>query len=293
MIGQSLKGYLIVEKIRDGSVGTVWKATSQALGAVAVKQISAGSAAVGRKLRQFRREASLLLRLDHPAIVKVHEYVDLRPQPFFAMEYFESENLKHAMWHQPERVRAREFGILRQVAEALRHLHEKGIVHKDLKPENILVSPSSEVRLIDLSMAQTRLDRLLQFGRRAEGTPLYMAPEQVVGRRCDARTDVYGFGVLMYELLTKRPPFLATTQSALLEKHLKVAPPTMRTFVPTIAPELDALCARMLAKKPEDRFGDMMTVLHELYKWEKRDTGARLRQTVTASLRDAMEGAGA
>jgi len=286
MIGKILKGYRIVEKIKDGSVGTVWKAINSRDQDVALKQISLKNAARGAKLRQFKREATLTGKLTHPNIIKVHEYVDEVDPPFFTMEYFPSENLKYSMWHLNDRVSKYEFYILRQVAEALSYTHLLGIVHRDIKPENILVSAESEVRLIDFSLAQSRLARLLQLGRRVEGTPLYMSPEQVQGRRCDARSDIYSFGVMMYELLTKRPPFLGTTEKALLEKHVKEPPPSMRTFVKTIAPEIDALCARMLAKKPEDRFPDMTSIIYELNRWEKKDTIIRLRQVEPARPRD-------
>ena len=290
MIGQILKGYRIVEKIKDGSVGTIWKAVDRYDRDVALKQISEKNARRPAKLRQFAREALLTRKLHHPGIVRVYEYVDDAGLPFFTMEYFPSENLKFAMWHLPERVHKHEFHILRQVAEALAYAHARGIVHRDVKPENVLVSPRSEVRLIDFSLAQTRWNRLFQIFRRTEGTPLYMSPEQIQGRRCDPRSDIYSFGVLMYELLTKRPPFLGMTEKALLEKHLKEPPPSMKTFVETISPEIDALCARMLAKDPRDRFPDMTSIVYELSRWERKNTLVRLRQVEPARPRNPLGG---
>jgi len=286
MIGHILKGYRILEKIKEGSVGTVWKALNNRNQEFALKQLSEKNARRADKRRQFEREATLTRKLVHPGIVRVYEYVDDVPQPFFTMEYFPSENLKYSMWHLADRVQKYEFYILRQVAEALAYTHHLNITHRDVKPENVLVSPESEVRLIDFSLAQSRWGRFFQFGRRVEGTPLYMAPEQIQGRRCDARSDIYSFGVMMYELLTKRPPFLGTTEKALLEKHVKEPPPSMRTFVKTISPEIDALCARMLAKKPEDRFPDMTSIIYELNRWERKDTIVRLRQVEPARPRD-------
>ncbi len=278
MIGQILKGYRFVDKIKSGSVGTVWRVTNDSNQVFALKVISEKNAVIPRKLRQFHREATLTRKLIHPHIIRVYEYVDSFKQPFFVMEYFPSENLKHCLGHHPGRVYTREFYILRQVAEALMYVHSHGIIHKDLKPENVLVSETSDIRLIDFSMGQTRMDRLFQFFRRSEGTPTYMSPEQVQGRRCDTRTDIYSFGVMTYELLAKRPPFVATTEQALLEKQLREDPPPMRTFVKTISPHLEKFCARLLAKRREDRFPDMSAVLHELSKWEKQDTEVRSRQ---------------
>jgi serine/threonine protein kinase len=281
MIGQILKGYRVVEKIKDGSVGTVWRAVDAQERVVALKQISEKNAQISRKIRGFKREATLTQRLKHPNVIQVYEHVD-GPRPFFIMEYFDSENLKFAMWHCPDRVFKHEFSILRKVADAIAYIHSQGVVHRDLKPENVLISPASDVRLIDFSLGQTRFDRFLQFGRRVEGTPLYMSPEQVQGLKCDERTDIYAFGILMFELLTKRPPFLGTTEKALLEKHVKDPAPPMRNFVRTMAPELDDLVARMLSQRPEDRFPDMTSVIYELGKWEKKDTVVRMRQVEPA-----------
>ncbi len=278
MINRILKGYQIVEKIKDGSVGTVWRAINSKNQIFALKQISEKNGARSEKVRQFKKEASLQMKLEHRHIIRVFEYVDIPPLPFFTMEYFNSENLKYSMWYLPQRVYKAEFYILRQVAEALAYIHNQGIIHKDIKPENILVAENSEIKLIDFSLAQTKWDRLLQFGKRIEGTPLYMAPEQIRGERCDPRTDIYSLGATIYELLTKRPPFLGTTEAALLQKHLKEPAKPMRTFVKTIASELDAMVLKMLSKKPEDRFPDMTSVSYELSKWEKKATVIRLKQ---------------
>ncbi|HLY09574.1 MAG TPA: serine/threonine-protein kinase [Planctomycetota bacterium] len=277
MNGQSIQGYLVIEKIKEGSVGPVWRVTNSKHQVFAIKQMSAKNAADPDQVKRFDKEATLTRKLTHPGILHVLERLDTDP-PAFLMEYFESENLKNALWNAPERVVGHEFRILRQVAEALAYVHEQGVIHKDVKPENVLVNAKQEARLIDFSLAQTRMDRLLQFRKRAEGTPLYMPPEQIRGEKCDPRTDLYSFGVLTYEVLTRRPPFLGTTQEAILDKHLKEAPPPMRTWVPTLSADLDLLVLKMLAKKREDRWPDMTSALYELAKWEKQDTGVRVRQ---------------
>ena len=277
MKGSTLKGYLLQEKIRDGSVGTVWRATDARLLVVAIKQMSAAAAADPDKVKAFEKEASLTQKLAHKNIIKVHELLDCNP-PAFVMEYFESENLKFTLWNLPQRLVKHEFRILRQVADALTFVHSQGVVHKDIKPENVLVNAKQEARLIDFSLAQSKMDRMLQFSRRIEGTPLYMAPEQIRGEKCDPRADVYSFGVMMFEILTRRPPFLGTTHQAIADKHLKEPAPSMRTFVPTLDSALDAIVLKMLSKKKEDRWDSMTVVLYELSKWEKKDTVMRVRQ---------------
>ena len=278
MIGKLLSGHQILEKIRDGSVGRVWLATNPRGQRVAVKQISRKNSAIGRKRRLFKREALRTKTLRHPGIIRVDEYIEFPSQPFFTMEYFDSESLRYSMFSCPERVRAREFAILHQIAAALAFVHANGLIHRDVKPENILVSAASDIRLIDFSLAQTRWDRRLQFFRKVEGTPLYMAPEQVQGRRCDERTDIYAFGCLMFELLTKQTPFQADSNRKLLQKHLNEPVPSMRRLIPTISSDLDELVRKLLAKRRKDRFQDMTTILYELDKWTRKSTGLRLQQ---------------
>ncbi len=280
----SLKGYLVLDKIKDGSVGTVWLARDGRGHEFALKQLGPQHASDSSQVRQFEKEARLTQKLDHPGIIKVHDYVAHKPQPFFVMEYFVSENLKVVLARFPERLHKREFQVLMKVADALAHVHSRGLIHKDVKPENVLVSASGDVRLIDFSLASTRWDRLLHFGRKVQGTPLYMAPEQIRGERGDARTDVYAFGVMMYELLAKRPPFLADNPAKILEKHLREKPASLRSIAPAISAQLDAFVLRLLAKDPAARPADMTAVLHEITRWIKKDTVTRLQQVVSKPL---------
>jgi serine/threonine protein kinase len=274
---RQIRGYLFQEKIRDGTVGSVWRVTDAQQRVFALKQMSPQNAADGDKVRQFRREAALTQKLAHPNIIKVHDVPDADP-PAFVMEYFESENLKYSLWNLSERIVKQEFKILRQVADALSFVHRQGVVHKDIKPENVLVNARQEARLIDFSLAQSKVDRFFQFGKRVEGTPLYMAPEQIRGEKVDPRADVYSFGVMMYEILTRRPPFIGTTYQTLLDKHLKEPVAPMRTWVPTLSAELDVIVLKMLAKKKEERQESMEAVILELSRWEKKDTVIRVRQ---------------
>jgi serine/threonine protein kinase len=274
----SIRGYMVQDKVKDGSVGTVYRVTDSKNRTIALKQLFAKVGNDSRKLKQFRKEFDVQKQLDHPAIIKVFDYVKSPPQDFFTMEYFESESLKYTMFHFPKRVHKREFWILRQLAEALDHVHQKDILHKDIKPENVLVDAQGDIRLIDFSLCQTKWDRLLQFGKRVEGTPLYMAPEQIRGERCDARTDIYAFGLIAYELLTKRLPFTGKDQDEIMKAHLTRPAPSMRTHVPTLAPELDGFVLRLLEKDPARRYPDLKTVIRELGKWEKTDTVVRMKQ---------------
>ncbi len=266
----TLKGYLVHEKIKDGSIGTVWRATNGANQVFALKQLSVRHARIGRKLRGFKREATLTQKLVHPKIVRVHEYVAMDPQPFFVMEYFQSENLKFVINETPAVIRGREFSVLRQIAEGLAFVHSRGVVHRDMKPENVLVNESGDLRIIDFSLSQTWFDRLLQFGRRPEGTPLYMAPEQVRGEKCDPRTDIYGFGALAYEIFAKRPPFLAPSEAKVLEAQLRETPRAPSAFGRAVSPDVDRFVLSMLSKRRADRPQSMVEVLGEISTLEKK-----------------------
>ncbi len=191
MTAQSIQGYLVLGKIKEGSVGPVWRVSNSRNQVFAIKQMSARAAADPAQVRRFDREADLTKKLTHPGILKVYERLDCDP-PAFVMEFFESENLKYALWNVPERIVGHEFRILRQVAEALAYVHEQGVVHKDIKPENVLVNAARDARLIDFSLAQTKKDRLLQFAKRVDGTPLYMAPEQIRGEKVDPSSPLPG-----------------------------------------------------------------------------------------------------
>ena len=279
MIGTVLGGYQVIEKIKDGSVGTVYKGRNPSNQDVAIKVISEKSLRKPHAKRMFRREADIATRLNHPAIIKIRKYADGPPRPYIIMEFFLSEDLKYAFWHRPAWVRGQEFYLLPQIAEARHYCHQQGIVHRDVKPENVLVNARSQIRLIDFSIAQTGSFWERLFGRKgAQGTPLYMAPEQIQGAPADPRSDMYSFGVMAFELLARKPPFIGVNEKSILERHLKAPPPSLRSIVPRASREMDEFLQRLLAKKPADRFADMSTVYFELSKWEKKGTEIRLRE---------------
>ena len=270
-------GFDVLSKVKDGSVGTIWRIKGPGGRPLALKRLSAEKGGDPAQRKRFRKEFDVQKSLEHPAILRVFDYIEDPPRDAFTMEYFESDSLKLAQYAQPERVNLREFRILRQLAEALRHVHGKGIIHKDLKPENVLIDADGAVRLIDFSLAETRWDRWLRFGKRVAGTPIYMPPEQIRGERCDARTDAYALGLIAYELLAKRLPFAGKDHDAYLRAHLRQAPPPLSDVLPGVSPDLDALVLRLLDKDPARR-PDLKEVAAALSKWETADPALRRKQ---------------
>ena len=246
---------------------------------VAIKVLDREFAADLKNQERFEREAKAMAALSHPNIVKFFDHGGSHDNHLFlVMEVIRGSHigtLHRKIGSFPETILA---AIGLELASALSHAHSFGIIHRDLKPENVLIDKKSQIRMIDFSLSKTKWQRKLQLKKIVEGTPLYMAPEQIRGEKCDPRTDIYAFGVLMYELLTKRPPFLGTTAQHILQKHLRETPPPMRNYVKTLSHDLDSFMQKLLAKNPDDRFPNMISIIHELSKWERKDTVIRIRQ---------------
>ncbi|MEK7867571.1 MAG: protein kinase [Planctomycetota bacterium] len=251
MIGTTLSGYRITEKIRDGGASTVWKAEGSGR-LVAIKVISEEWNADASKRKAFQLEGELTKRLRHPAILAVHAYTPGPPRPYIVMEFFPSENLKFVLKNRAATLDGKKLDVLRQAAEALAYLHSQGYVHRDVKPENFLVDAQGRVRLIDFSIALKAGERPAGSGK-TEGTPTYMAPEQIRGEAVDGRADAYAFGVVVFEVMAGRPPFAGTSLQAVMEDHLKKPAPPLRSVAASAPPELDTLVRGLLQKKREDR----------------------------------------
>jgi len=262
LIGQSLGRYHILEQLGEGGMAIVYKAYDTRLERdVAVKVIRTdlfGQAVIERILKRFEREAKALARLSHPNIVKVHDYGEHEGAPYLVLEYLSAGTLKQRLgkpisWQEAVR-------LLIPVAQALDYAHEHNIIHRDIKPSNILLTEKGQPMLTDFGIA-----KLLDAGEGQTltatgvgvGTPEYMAPEQGLGKEVDARTDVYSLGVVFYELVTGRKPYVADTPMAVVFKHLTDPLPRPKTFAPNLPDTVEKILIKAMAKKPEDRYADM------------------------------------
>ncbi len=252
MIGTTLQSrYRIDSQLGQGGMGTVYAGHDLRLNRpVAIKVLKAASDE-GRE--RLMREARAAAALQHPHIVTVHDVGEANGAPFVVMERIAGLSLRHA--ERPSFSQVVE--VVRQVCDALQHAHAHGIVHRDVKPENVLVSIDGErwsAKLADLGIAWSGQDTRVTHEGAVVGSPSYLAPEQVLGVAPDGRADLYSLGVMLYELVTGRLPFVGDDPLTVLSQHLHapVVPP--RTYRADLSPALEGVILRLLAKQPEDRF---------------------------------------
>ncbi|MBL8716280.1 MAG: serine/threonine protein kinase [Myxococcales bacterium] len=257
-LGTTIVGrYAIEALLGQGGFGVVYRAVHLALAQpVALKFLSASWAGSPEIRARFQREAFTLARLRHPGIVAVHDFGEVDGSLFLAMELVEGQTLASSLPEDRPLPDARIVELLDQIGDVLAAAHAAGVVHRDLKPENVMVS-HDRVKLLDFGLAlmvepgAARLTRTNAI----QGTPTYMSPEQCRGRDVGPATDVYALGVMLYELLTGRPPFDGSAALELMTQHAFVDPPPMREvgFRREVHPGLEALARAALAKRAEDR----------------------------------------
>ncbi len=262
LIGQSLGRYHILEQLGEGGMATVYKAYDTRLERdVAIKIIRRGAFPpdqLEHMLKRFEREAKSLAKLSHPNIVKVHDFGEHEGAPFLVMEYLPGGTLKQYLGKPSPWQSAVQ--LLIPVAQALEYAHEHNIIHRDIKPSNILLTEKGQPMLTDFGIAKI-LD--LQGGETLTatgtgiGTPEYMSPEQGMGKPVSASTDIYSLGVVFFELITGRKPYIADTPMAVVVKHLSDPLPRPTQFVRNIPESVEKILLKALAKKPEYRYQNM------------------------------------
>ena len=249
--GDVLRGrYRLESQIGRGGMGVVYRATDLQLHrTVAVKVISENSSADARE--RLVREARAAAALNHPHIVSVYDVGEAKGLPFFVMELVDGQSLGRT----PPSDLSRIIEIGLQICAALEHAHTNNIVHRDLKPDNVLISTTGEaVKLADLGLALAGHAARISHAGLVLGTPSYMAPEQALGQKVDARTDLYALGVLLYELTTGRVPFAGDDALTVLSQHVHAPPVPPRVLRSDLPRALELLILRLLEKNPDARF---------------------------------------
>lgn len=294
MIGMVLsERYQIARALGNGGMGAVYLATNIALGKpVAVKIMHPQLMTDDRTVQRFEHEVKAMTSLSHPNLISI---IDAGKTdygtPYFVMEYLPSRPLSDVLAEEVYLPADRVKKIIAQCADALSHAHARNIIHRDLKPANILVIQSGEkdhIKIVDLGVAKLiggdagALQKLTQTGE-VFGSPLYMAPEQVLGKPHDGRTDIYQLGCVLFEMVTGVPPLVKPSAIMTMNSHVTEDAPTFNKVMPELPMDdhlrqLEKIVLKCLAKNPADRYQTMSQLLQAVEREPEQDTAAMKRQ---------------
>ena len=264
--GDALDGFDVRTVLSRGGMGSVFKAQERTTGRTVVLKVPHPHMECDVVFfSRFEREEKIGLRLRHPSIAAVLPVSD-KSRPYLAMEYVEGTSLYQSMMTEGRFSVDRALAIGRQVCEALVYMHSQKVVHRDLKPENILLDDEGRVRIIDFGIALDFDSRRLTWGRLSSrlGTPEYMAPERIRGRRGDDRVDVYALGFILYEMIAGVTPYEAPTLSDLLKAKTDRDPRPLSDVAPDVTPAVAEVIMRAIAVDPHDRYASAEEMLAAL-----------------------------
>ena len=267
--GSKLDQFTIVKAIGHGAFSDVYLASDTTGRQVVLKCPHESIMGDVSTFDRFRRELEISKHLHHPGIQRPIEFTSDRSRPYMVMEYIDGETLR-ALLSREKRLpvdKVVDFGG--QLAAAMAHAHEQGVVHRDLKPENVLVNREGKLVVTDFGVAFMAGARRLtwRWFSTALGTPDYMSPEQIQGKRGDARSDVYAIGVMLYEMLAGRVPWEGDNALSVMSQHISAPVPPLHEINKDVPPPIEGIIRKCLRKNPDERYEDATALESDLSNW--------------------------
>jgi serine/threonine protein kinase/dienelactone hydrolase len=266
--GQKLGRYTVLEPIGSGGMGAVYRARDEKLErVVAIKILSPGLVTGEEGRRRFRKEALALAKLSHPHIAAVYDVGEQDGVDYLVMECVPGQTLSAALKAGRLSIE-RATSVILEIAGALEEAHEQGVIHRDLKPANVMITPKGHAKVLDFGIAKLLAPLAPDATASMEtgfliGTPLYMSPEQAEGHAVDARTDIWSLGVIYFQMLTGRTPFVGDSNIALLHAIIRDAPTPLRELRPDAPPQANQIISRCLQKDPANRYQSSSEFIRE------------------------------
>jgi serine/threonine protein kinase/Tfp pilus assembly protein PilF len=270
LVPSIISHYKILEKLGEGGMGVVYKAQDLKLDRfVALKFLPHHLTPHDAEKARFLQEARAASALNHPNACTIFDINEENDQQFIVMEYVDGTTLKQRL---PIQKLQDALTYTLQIGEALQEAHSKGIVHRDIKTDNIMVNSRNQIKVLDFGLARLRGSLTLSKTRSTVGTLAYMAPEQIQGGEVDARSDIFSFGVVLFEMLTGHMPFGGDHEAAMMYSILNEEPESVQESRQDISPEIDRIIHRALEKEPEDRYQSVADMVSELRRDQKKST---------------------
>jgi serine/threonine protein kinase len=258
-------GYAMLEHLGKGGMGDVYKALQIGLDRIVALKILPSILARNTEFSErFFTEAYAISRLQHQNIVTIYDYGDEAGQKYIAMQYVQGTTLSKIIKESKKLEYERIVAITKQICRGLKYAHQNEIVHRDIKSGNIMIEPGDKVYIADFGIAKVVDAPSITTTGMAMGTPEYMAPEQCEGGQVDGQSDIYGLGIIIYEMVTGRPPFLADTPLAVAYKQVHDTPPLLSKKCPDVPRRLELIVAKCLKKSKTERYRNADELLQDL-----------------------------